>query len=125
MSENLRIVWGARAIGEVIGRTERQTHYLLEQGAIRAARKIGFQWCASVPGLHGSFATRLPSAITPPESKNGQHLPVLADLLVRGGGSRSWAPTGRITSPVRLRASPPPRATYCTNTVAPLILECN
>ena len=88
MSENLRIVWGARAIGEVIGRTERQTHYLLEQGAIRAARKIGFQWCASVPGLHGSFATRLPSAITPPESKNGQHLPVLADLLVRGGGLR-------------------------------------
>ena len=55
MSENLRIVWGARAIGEVIGRTERQTHYLLERGAIRAARKIGSQWRASVPGLNAQF----------------------------------------------------------------------
>ena len=55
MTEKLRIVWGARAIGEVIGRTERQTHYLLEQGAIRAARKIGSQWCTSVPGLRAQF----------------------------------------------------------------------
>ena len=55
MTEKLPIVWGAKAIGEVIRRTERQTHYLLEQGAIRAARKIGSQWCASVPGLHAQF----------------------------------------------------------------------
>jgi hypothetical protein len=55
MTEKLRIVWGARAIGEVIGRSARQTHYLLEQGAIRAARKVGAQWCASLSGLDEQF----------------------------------------------------------------------
>jgi hypothetical protein len=55
----LGLVWGARAIGAVIGRTERQTHYLLESGAIRAARKAGpnprSQWCASITGLREQF----------------------------------------------------------------------
>jgi len=59
MTEKVRIVWGARAIGGVIDRTERQTHYLLETGAIRAARKASgnprSQWCASIAGLREQF----------------------------------------------------------------------
>jgi len=41
----LRPIWGAEAIGKLIKRSERQTFYLLEQGAI-PARKIGGLWCA-------------------------------------------------------------------------------
>jgi len=55
----LGLVWGARAIVEVIGRTERQTHYLLESGRIRAARKAGpnprSQWLAPISGLRAQF----------------------------------------------------------------------
>jgi hypothetical protein len=55
-----RVVWGAAAIGEVIGRTARQTHWLLEQGAIQAARKTSpekkkSKWHASVAGLRRQF----------------------------------------------------------------------
>ena len=58
--ETLGIVWGARAIGAVINRTERQTHYLLESGRIRAACKADpdskrSQWCASLAGLREQF----------------------------------------------------------------------
>jgi hypothetical protein len=55
MTEKLPIVWGAKAIGQVIRRTERQTHYLLERGAIEAARKVGAQWTASEAGLRRQF----------------------------------------------------------------------
>ena len=55
MIEKLRIIWGARDIGAAINRTERQTHHLLEKGAIRAARKVGAQWCASLNGLQEQF----------------------------------------------------------------------
>lgn len=40
------IVWGARAIGELIGRSERQAFYLLEKGQIPGAIKIGKTWTA-------------------------------------------------------------------------------
>jgi hypothetical protein len=40
-------VWGARAIGQVIGRTERQAHHLLESGALKSARKKGGRWVAN------------------------------------------------------------------------------
>lgn len=53
------VVWGAKAIGEVIGRTPRQTHWLLGQGAIQAARKVTTKkrsgWFASVEGLRRQF----------------------------------------------------------------------
>jgi hypothetical protein len=59
VTETLDIVWGARDIGKVIGRTERQTHYLLETGAIRAARKTSSKarsrWFAAVSGLREQF----------------------------------------------------------------------
>jgi hypothetical protein len=51
----LKLIWGARAIGAIINRTERQTHYLLEQGLIQAARKVGEQWTASEVGLRRQF----------------------------------------------------------------------
>lgn len=42
------LVWGAAAIGRVIGRSPRQTHYLLETGKLSpAARKVGAIWCGS------------------------------------------------------------------------------
>jgi hypothetical protein len=57
--KGLGIVWGAREIGREINRTERQTHYLLEQGVIKAARKVstkrGSQWYAPISGLHEQF----------------------------------------------------------------------
>jgi hypothetical protein len=40
------LVWGAAAIAEVIGRSERQAYWLLENDRL-PARKIGQAWCAS------------------------------------------------------------------------------
>jgi hypothetical protein len=40
------IVWGARAIGEAINRTEHQASYLLERKQL-PAKKTGGLWCAS------------------------------------------------------------------------------
>ena len=53
--EKLGIVWGAKGIGSVIGRTARQASYLLETGAIEAARKVNSQWCAPIAGLRQQF----------------------------------------------------------------------
>jgi hypothetical protein len=39
-------VWGAAAIGQVIGRTERQTFHMLEAGLL-PAKKLGQRWAAS------------------------------------------------------------------------------
>jgi hypothetical protein len=41
------ILWGAQAIGEVIGRSTRATYHMLEQGLL-PAKKVGPKlWCAS------------------------------------------------------------------------------
>jgi hypothetical protein len=40
------VVWGAEAIGRVIGKTPRATFHLLERGLL-PARKVGKQWVAS------------------------------------------------------------------------------
>jgi hypothetical protein len=68
MADKSEVAWGARAIGEVIGLTERQTHYLLEAGAIRAAHKATAgkrsRWFASVSGLRNQFC---PDNTTPRE----------------------------------------------------------
>jgi hypothetical protein len=55
VTKTLGVVWGARNIGKVINRTERQTHHLLETGAIEVARKIGAMWTASEAGLRRQF----------------------------------------------------------------------
>lgn len=41
------IVWGAEAIGKVLGLRKRQAHHFLATGKINAARKVGGAWCAS------------------------------------------------------------------------------
>jgi hypothetical protein len=43
-------IWGARAIGEAINRTDRQTYHLLEKGLLDAD-KIGKTWCSSLRRL--------------------------------------------------------------------------
>ena len=45
-----RLVWGAKDIAAVIGRSTRQTNYLLEQGYIDA-EKCGGMWRSSVRRL--------------------------------------------------------------------------
>ncbi len=48
-------VWGARAIGQVIGRTERQAHHLLERGVLKSAQKKGGRWVANRAALIREF----------------------------------------------------------------------
>ena len=45
-AESDRPVWGAAAIGRLIGKNQRQTHHLLSRGLIKSARQVGHQWCA-------------------------------------------------------------------------------
>ena len=47
--------WGAREIGKIIGRTERQAHYLLENGQLESAKKKGGRWVASRAALLREF----------------------------------------------------------------------
>ena len=49
------VVWGARDIGAVINRTERQTHHLLTRKQIKSARKVGGRWSAGIPALKAEF----------------------------------------------------------------------
>jgi hypothetical protein len=55
--KELDVLWGAKAIAQVINRTRRQTHHLLHQGAIDAAKKVGGRWCADRGGLRRQFYT--------------------------------------------------------------------
>lgn len=50
-----RPVWGAAAIGAIIGRTERQTHHLLSRGLIASARRVGGRWTATPSALRREF----------------------------------------------------------------------
>jgi hypothetical protein len=45
VTSNIELVWGALAIGRLIGLTERQTIHLLKTGGI-PARKVGGRWVA-------------------------------------------------------------------------------
>jgi hypothetical protein len=53
--EDPPVVWGARAIGEIIGRTEREAYYLLEAGHLPAVR-VGKKWCAIPSRLRAVLA---------------------------------------------------------------------
>ena len=48
------ILWGAAAIGEELGLSERQAYHRLERGQI-PARKIGASWAASKSALRKLF----------------------------------------------------------------------
>ena len=47
-AEGLDLIWGAKAIGEEIDRSPRQTFYLLENGTL-PARKVGNLWVVRTP----------------------------------------------------------------------------
>lgn len=49
-----RPIWGAKAIGENINRTERQTFYLLESGLLDAT-KVGSTWQSTPRKLRRSL----------------------------------------------------------------------
>ena len=44
--KHLDIIWGARAIGEIVGLDSRQANYLLEKGYL-PGRKIGERWIST------------------------------------------------------------------------------
>jgi hypothetical protein len=45
------LIWGARAIGEVIGRSAWDTNLLLNSGHIKPARQVGRRWVVSRAAL--------------------------------------------------------------------------
>lgn len=52
-ADDADLVWGADAIGNVIGRTARQVDHLLHKGLL-PARKFGGRWVASRKRLLGA-----------------------------------------------------------------------
>jgi hypothetical protein len=50
------LIWGVAGIGRAIGRNQRQTFHMLENGRL-PAKKIGGRWVASRAGLQQFFAT--------------------------------------------------------------------
>jgi len=55
------LVWGARAIAEVIGQSERSTFHLLENEHL-PAKRIGRRWCASRARLLAYLTSDEPAA---------------------------------------------------------------
>ena len=53
-SESLDLVWGCKAIAQVINKTPRATFHLLEKGQIPAT-KIGNQWATTRKKLREHF----------------------------------------------------------------------
>lgn len=53
--EHLEVIWGVPAIAKAIGRTDRATYHLLDQGALAGARKVGGRWCITRQALHDIF----------------------------------------------------------------------
>lgn len=53
--ENTDVVWGAKAIGQVLNLTERQAFHRLEAGQIPGAKKIGKSWAASRSAIQRMF----------------------------------------------------------------------
>lgn len=54
-SESLDLVWGAKAIAQVLGCTERKTFHMLEKGELPCARQVGSRWVASRKALERFF----------------------------------------------------------------------
>lgn len=55
---SFNLVWEAGEIAKVIGRTDRQTHYMLVNGDL-PAKKIGGRWCAERSQLTNWFMDQL------------------------------------------------------------------
>ena len=50
-----QILWGARSIAAAIGRTEKATYAMLEQGKIAGARKVGGTWAFKPKTFFAAF----------------------------------------------------------------------
>lgn len=55
-TDSNEIIWGAEAIGAVIGLSARKTFHLLETSQLKGAKKIGRRWCISRRNLLANFA---------------------------------------------------------------------
>ncbi|MEB3045640.1 hypothetical protein [Rhizobium mulingense] len=53
------LLWGALAIAQYIGRSQRSTYHMLEQGQL-PARKVGELWVGSKTTLRGHLAGEQP-----------------------------------------------------------------
>jgi len=53
--DETEVIWGAAAIGKIIGLNPRQTFHLLETGQLRGARKVGGRWCITRRALLENF----------------------------------------------------------------------
>ncbi|WP_208764439.1 hypothetical protein [Bradyrhizobium guangxiense] len=49
------LVWGAAAIGRVIGRTEKGAFHALESGRVPGAKKIAGRWGLHLPTFLAAF----------------------------------------------------------------------
>ena len=58
-SEPLDLVCDVGAMGKVIKRTPRATHYLLETNQLQGCAKVGGRWCGSPRRLRRQFAALL------------------------------------------------------------------
>lgn len=54
-SDDLDLVWGLAGIAKVIGRTVRQTHYMLQTGRL-PAKQVGNRWVAKRSALVNFFS---------------------------------------------------------------------
>jgi hypothetical protein len=54
----LKLRWGFQSIGEFIGRSERETEYLVKTGKL-PAKKVGKMWCSSEPVLTEHLESQL------------------------------------------------------------------
>jgi hypothetical protein len=52
-------IWGARAIGEVIGRSEKSTYWLLDKGVLPATR-VGKAWVSTRRRLRAAIGVSAP-----------------------------------------------------------------
>ena len=50
-----QFVWGAKAIGKLIGRSEKGAFHALESGRVPGAKKIAGRWGIHVPTFLASF----------------------------------------------------------------------
>jgi hypothetical protein len=49
------VIWGARAIGQAIGRTEKAAFAMLEAGSLPGARKVAGRWAFNLKVFHAAF----------------------------------------------------------------------
>jgi len=52
----LRVVWGAPAIAQAIGREVRAVYHMLENGTLPGAKKVGGVWCFCPDIFYASLA---------------------------------------------------------------------